>query len=62
MSTEERWFLTYDAFISVLVAGAAYITRWAITVEVATDGIGVTLSALSTGVTNTGIVVVAKQA
>lgn len=62
VSTEERWFLTYDAFISVLVAGAAYITRWAITVEVATDGIGVTLSALSTGVTNTGIVVVAKQA
>lgn len=55
-------FLTNAAFISVNVAGAAYISRRTVTVEHATDGVGVTLRALSTGVTDTGIISVAKQA
>lgn len=55
------FFLTDDAFIPVGVAGVAYIARWAVTVEHATDGVGVALGALSTGVTDTCIVSMAEQ-
>lgn len=54
-------FLTNAAFVSVDVAGVAYISRWAIAVEHAADGVGVTLRALSTRVTDAGIVSMAKQ-
>lgn len=52
---------TNAAFISVSLAGAAYISRWTVTVIHATDGVGVTLRALSAGVTNAGIISVAQQ-
>ena len=55
------FFLTNAAFISVNVAGIAYISRWTVTVEHAIDGVGVTLRALSTGVTDTGVIPVAQQ-
>lgn len=54
------FFLTNAAFVSVDVAGAAYISRWTVTVEHATDGVGVTLWALSTGVADTGVISMAK--
>ena len=54
-------FLTNAAFVSVNVASVAYISRWTVAVEHATDGVGVTLRALSTGVTDTGIVSMAEQ-
>lgn len=54
-------FLTNAAFVSVNVAGVAYISRWTVAVEHAADGVGVTLRALSTGVTDTGIVSMAEQ-
>lgn len=52
---------TNAAFVSVDVAGAAYISRWTVTVEHATNGVGVTLRALSTGVTDTGVISMAEQ-
>lgn len=52
---------TDAAFVSVDVAGAAYVSRWTVTVEHATDGVGVALRALSTGVTDAGVVSVAEQ-
>lgn len=52
---------TNAALVSVDVAGAAYISRFTVTVEHATDGVGVTLRTLSTGVTDTGVVSVAEQ-
>lgn len=55
------FFLTNAAFISIDVAGAAYISRWTVAVEHATDGIGVTLRALSAGVTDTGVISMAQQ-
>lgn len=54
------FFLTNTAFVSVDVAGAAYISRWTVTVEHATDGVGVALRALSTRVADTGIISMAK--
>lgn len=51
---------TNAAFVSVDVAGVAYISRWTVTVEHATDGVGVTLRALSTGVADTGVISMAK--
>lgn len=54
-------FLTNAAFVSVDVAGAAYVSRWTVAVEHATDGVGVTLRTLSTGVTDTGVVSMAEQ-
>lgn len=53
--------LTNAAFISVSVASAAYISRGTVTVEHATDWVGVTLGALSAGVTDTGIISMAEQ-
>ena len=53
--------LTDVAFVPVNVAGAADITRWTVTVEHATDGVGVTVRAFSTGVTDTGIISMAQQ-
>lgn len=53
--------LTNAAFVSVDIAGVAYISRWTVTVEHATDGVGVTLRALSTGVTDTGVISMAEQ-
>lgn len=55
------FFLTNAAFVSVDVAGAAHISSWTVTVEHATDGIGVALRALSTGITDTGVISVAQQ-
>lgn len=52
---------TNAAFVSVDVARAANITGWAVTVEHATDGVGVTLRALSTGITDTRVVSMAQQ-
>ncbi len=52
--------LTNAAFVSVDVAGAAYISRWAVTVEHATDGVGVTVRTLSAGVTYTGVISMAE--
>lgn len=54
------FFHTNAAFVSVDVAGVAYISRWTVTVEHATDGVGVTLRALSTGVADTGVISMAK--
>lgn len=53
-------FLTNAALVSVSVAGAAYISGWAVTVEHATDGVGVALRALFTWVADTGIISMAK--
>lgn len=55
-------FLTNAAFVSVDVAGAAYVSRLTVTVEHPIDGVGVTLRTLSTGVTDTGIISMAEQA
>lgn len=52
---------TNAAFVSVCLAGAAYISRWAVTVVHAANGVGVTLRAFSAGVTDTGIISVAEQ-
>lgn len=52
---------TNAAFISVDVAGAAHISRWTVTVEHATDGVGVAMRALSTGITDTGVISMAQQ-
>lgn len=52
---------TDAAFVSVDVAGAAYVSRRTVTVEHATDRVGVTLRALSTGVTDTGVISMAEQ-
>lgn len=56
---EVALILTDATFVSVDVAGAAYVASGAVTVEHAVDGVGVTLRALSAGVTDTGIVYVA---
>lgn len=56
----EAFFLTDAAFISIGVASAAYISRGTVTVEHATDGIGVTMWTLSAGVTDTGIISMAE--
>lgn len=61
MCVQNFLFLTNATFVSVDIAGAAYISRWTITAEHATDGVGVTLRALSTGVTDTGVVSMAEQ-
>lgn len=53
---------TNAAFVSVDVAGAAYIPRCTVTVKHATDGVGVTLRTLSAGVTDTGVISMAEQA
>lgn len=53
--------LTDTTFISVNVARAASISGGAVTVEHATDGVGVTLRAPPTGITDTSIVKVAQQ-
>lgn len=53
--------LTDATFVSVDVAGAAHVSQRAVTVKHATDGVGVTLGALSTGVTNAGVVSMAEQ-
>lgn len=50
------------AFISVDVAGAAGVASGTVAVEHAADGVGVTMGALSTRVTDTSIVSMAKQA
>lgn len=54
-------FLTDAAFVSVDVAGVADISSWTVTVEHATDGVGVTLRTLSTGAADAGVVSVAEQ-
>lgn len=61
LTTVLTWVGSNAAFVSVNVAGAAYISRWTVAVEHATDGVGVTLRAFSTGVTDTGIISVAEQ-
>lgn len=53
--------LTYATFISVYTAGAARISRRTVTVEHATDGVGVALRAPPTGITDTSIISVAQQ-
>lgn len=52
---------TDTALISVDVAGAACVAGGTVTVEHAADGVGVTVRALSTRVTDTSIVSVAQQ-
>lgn len=47
--------LTDAALVAVDVAGAANVSRRAVTVEVAGDGVGVTLRAVSAWVTHAGI-------
>lgn len=49
------------ALISVNVTGAARVTSGTVTVEHATDGVGVTVGALSTRVTDTSIISMAQQ-
>lgn len=60
MCVQNFLFLTNATFVSVNVAGAANISKLTITVEHSTDGVGVTLRALSTGVANTGIISMAE--
>lgn len=54
--------LTNAALVSVDVAGAADISRCTVTVEHATDGVGVALRTLPAGVTDAGVISVAEQA
>lgn len=49
------------ALISIDVAGAAYVSRRTVTVEHAADGVGVTMRALSTRVTDTSVISMAQQ-
>lgn len=53
--------LTDAALISVVVAGGPNISRWTVTVEHTSNGIGVTLRALSAGITDAGIIKMAEQ-
>lgn len=52
---------TDAAFISVDVAGVAYVPGGTVAVEHATDGVGVTLRALFTRVTDARVISVAEQ-
>lgn len=51
----------YAALISVVVAGGPSISRWTVTVEHTSNGVGVTLRALSAGITDAGIIKMAEQ-
>lgn len=53
--------LTDATLISINVAGAASVARRTVAVEHPTDGVGVTLGALPTGITDTSIFEVAQQ-
>lgn len=55
------WISANTTFISVNVTGAACVTSGTVTVEHAADGVGVTVGALSTRVTDTSVVSVAQQ-
>lgn len=52
---------TDATLISIDVAGAASVARRTVAVEHPTDGVGVTLGAFPTGITDTGIFEVAQQ-
>ena len=54
--------LTDAALIDVLVAGAAPVSRLAVAVVHAVDGVGVTLRAPPAGVAHAGVGYVAQQA
>lgn len=55
------WISANTAFISVNVTGVACVTHGTVTVEHAADGVGVTVGALSTRVTDTSVISVAQQ-
>lgn len=55
------WISANTTFISVNVTGAACVAGGTVTVEHPTDGVGVTVGALSTGVTDTSIISMAQQ-
>lgn len=61
LTTMLTWVGTNAAFVSVDVAGVSDVSRRTVTVEHATNGVGVTLSALSAGVTDAGVISMAEQ-
>lgn len=58
---EKENFLTNDTLVDILCTRAALVPRGAITIELAIDGVRVTLSSHLTRVTGAGIINVAKQ-
>lgn len=52
---------TNAALVPVSVAGVAHVSSWTVAVVHASDRVGITLRALSTGITDTGVISMAEQ-
>lgn len=54
-------FLTDAALVPVSVACVAHVSSWTVAVVHASDRVGITLRALSTGITDAGVISMAEQ-
>lgn len=61
MRSDISLLLTNAALVPVGVAGAAHVSSWTVAVVHASDRVGITLRALSTGITDAGVISMAEQ-